>query len=151
MIVGQPLQRERDKRWDYTEGSGSSGPYAVGYCNPRGAEHDPEHAAKYHNTGHATPEEAVECHARYEVERMLQFGVSEKEQRRCVVCDAWTQKRAFFRGDSPRFYDLCETHATTEVVLRLHTAKRSGNDRPREPLIVEVPTVISRLVKASER
>jgi len=126
MIVGQPLQRKADLRWEYTEGSGSTGPYAVGYCNPRNAEIDLANAAKYHSNGHATPEEAVECHARYEVEQMLQFGVSEKEQHRCVVCDAWTQKRAFFRGDSPRFYDLCETHATHETVLKLHTARRVG-------------------------
>lgn len=126
MIIGQALQRKADLRWEYTEGSGSSGPYPVGYCNPRGAETDPANASKYHDTGHATPEEANECHARYEVDMLLQFGTSETEQHRCVVCSAWTQKRAFFRGDNPRAYDLCETHATPETVLKLHTARRVG-------------------------
>jgi hypothetical protein len=95
----QALQRESDKRWDMTSGTGSSAAHAIGYCagwrEPatgeeaerlekqlgsgfveslnRDTEAKRPHQAKYHRDGHATAAEADACYQQYQLDNELEF------------------------------------------------------------------------------
>ena len=81
----QPMQRASDRRWDYTSSTGSTSPRPIGYCC--GGD------APYHSDGHTTAEEAEACFRKYEAETQLRAHDAPNEQKRCVICDAWTTGR----------------------------------------------------------
>lgn len=133
----QVLQRESDKRWDYTRSTGSTKPHPIGYCGgwvydrllAGMNEKDPHREmlvremqerepfkAKYHSDGHATAEEAEHCHDTYLLDTALVFRRSETEQHRCVVCNAWAQNLADIRGENvgPHHW-LCDEHASRDA------------------------------------
>jgi hypothetical protein len=132
----QPLQRESDKRWDYTRRTNSVPPHPIGYCGGWNYDrlleampeadphreylvremHDHEPLrAKYHTNGHATAEEAEHCHDTYLLDTALVFRRSDSEQHRCVVCKDWGQNLADVRGENigPHHW-LCDAHANRE-------------------------------------
>lgn len=110
----QALQRESDRRWDKTSGTGSTKPHAIGYCagwkEPATGEEAVrlerqfgpgfvermnadiearrEHQAKYHTDGHATAAEADECYQRYELDQELNFYAPRTEPDSLHKCRA---------------------------------------------------------------
>lgn len=133
----QALQRESDKRWDYTKtNDGRTRP--TGYCagwhewqdlpvwsDEENAHHRAEweqkvvpYKAKYHSDGHAVAEEAVECYRQYELDQDLRLGIrDETAQGKCAVCEEWTQLRAMVgMWQCP----LCEAHNNREEVEKLY-------------------------------
>lgn len=130
----EALQRQTDKRWDYTRRTGSTPAHPIGYCagwnyprlienlepsNPLIVALEHEQAArlqfkdKYHKDGHATAEEAMACHDTFLLDTALEFRRSETEQHRCVVCKAWAQNLVDVRGENigPHHW-VCDEHAT---------------------------------------
>jgi hypothetical protein len=157
MEIRQPLQRKDDGRWDYTYGN-SRGTFADGYCRawkPWTAESvarigmggdDPAavaeewnakeapHVGKYHDNGHATAEEAVDCHRLYELDHHLEFFADRPNAdtaHRCQAqgCATFTSGLADLRGGHKHWW-LCEAHRTREVVEALWPkavgAKKAG-------------------------
>jgi len=138
-IFYQPLQRERDKRWDMTACSGSTPTHAIGYCAGwreytreelektwgsdsalvnqilRDQEERRKDKDKYHSDGHETAEDAQHCYDTYLLDTGLVFGRSETEQHKCEVCGAWGQNTAYVRGDclTPLHW-LCDEHANRQ-------------------------------------
>lgn len=108
----EPLQRQTDKRWDYTRRNDGQ-IWAIGYC--AGGQEDP-----YHEDGHETPEEACECYKNYLLDNQvkLDFGTTEDTQHRCEMegCEEWTQKVAMV---SHRTYNLCDDHRNVESLREL--------------------------------
>jgi hypothetical protein len=137
----EPLQRQTDRRWDYTQRrDGRTWP--VGYCRgwdestrealveqygeDRGEmfhqaqEERRPHRDRYHEEGHETSEEACECYKRYLLDNRvnLEFGTSEDTQHRCEYdgCETWTQKLAMV---DHRSYHLCDDHRNVESLREL--------------------------------
>jgi hypothetical protein len=129
MEVYGPKQRAKSLRWDYTY-SNSGGCYPTGYCARKSAEalierHDTGQAGsvpgisdayvaklisslhKYHDDGHATPEEARECYVQYVLDNKCTIVTSTDTQRRCFGCGEWTD-RVLMAGHSARHEHLCE-------------------------------------------
>lgn len=117
MSLYQPLQRERDKRWNYTR-SDSSGTYAVGRCSGQGPHG--------HTDGHESAEAAVRCYRDHELDQLKQ-GERPDEQKRCVVCGEWTTTRALMDlGDSFTLYVACREHATREHIAPIHHKEKAA-------------------------
>lgn len=134
MAYYSPRQRY-DGRWDYCC-ENSAGVMPIGYCSAfvpsselarygltdpaQQAAHDAL-APNYHENGHATPEEAVACHKRYELDTSLRLKIVDQDcQRRCEVCGQWTQLMAFVGRVFTREFVLCADHNTRESVAALH-------------------------------
>jgi len=137
----EPLQRESDKRWDYTQRRDGR-TWAVGYCRGwdestrealieqygderaemfhRAQEERRAHQDRYHKDGHATSEEACECYKQYLLDNRvtLEFGTTKDTQHRCAVegCENWTQKTAMVDHQT---YDLCDEHRNLEALKDL--------------------------------
>ena len=134
----EALQRQTDKRWDYTRrNDGHVTP--VGYCRgwTEGTEEElvhrlgddmgkmahasqeerRDHQDRYHDDGHETAEEARECYKRYLLDNHvnLEFGTTRNTQQRCQVegCENWTQTAAMV---DHRTYDLCDDHRNLEAL-----------------------------------
>lgn len=140
-----PRQRLESKRWDYTVKNGA-GVMALGYCrayhvwsaedikyyDPASAQKEADRLnaqfapfkAKYHGEGHATAEEAIQCHREYVLDHHLHFAdkPDEKKQVRCAVCNAWTQHQAWLTGDHSEHWPLCLEHLNRESVEKLYKA-----------------------------
>lgn len=93
----QPKQMEVSKKWHYTC-SNSVGTFPIGAC----AADCP---------GHDTAAGAVRHYADGLAAGELRAIDDEAEQRKCVVCGAWTQHRVLLWG-APHFMPLaiCESH-----------------------------------------
>lgn len=90
--------------WRYTVESGNI-VRAVGYC----ADDCP---------GHPTEEGAREHYKEFMLDKHLELGGMHRDrQRRCKVCDTWTQK--FARVDDHHF-SLCEEHCSRAEVAKLY-------------------------------
>ncbi len=133
-------QRSDDKRWDYTVANKRTGTYAIGYCtgwDPKTLEYftekfgaseaemffkDQEERSKfknkYHDNGHETKEEACACYRSYLLDHHLSFDSYKDEQRKCVICQSWTQKYASVSHEAD--YPLCEQHLNRESVEKLY-------------------------------
>lgn len=133
----QPLKRESDGRWDMTRGTGSTKPYAIGYCRGwtedlpgEGAvsthlreefEKDRERRRpfqeKYHRDGHAASGEATACWLLYQIDQRLKFLEDPETQKKCFVCAAWTTWLAVFRGSSFMVpLPVCQAHQDRDLV-----------------------------------
>lgn len=141
----RPLQR-KDGRFDYVCTNGA-GTFAIGYCfngeKPffalswnelsdvvksmyRDQEHwdfeKAKHAERlheYHNNGHETAEEAIQCYARYEVLEHSFRHEDKEAMKKCAVCDIWTKHRVLV-GQS-REYVICLPCDSEEAILKLHS------------------------------
>jgi hypothetical protein len=139
----RPLQRDRDKRWDYTSSTGSRGAWAIGYCHAwrewtaetitetpglgpelvkrilADQEVDRRHQAKYHADGHATAHEAEICYAHYRIDNELELRdppADPASLHKCAICGAFTAGSALFRGGFPHVEYFCDAHRTREHV-----------------------------------
>lgn len=143
----EALQRESDKRWDYTRRNDGR-TWAIGYCRGwietphedlveqygadqgemfhKAQEECREFQEHYHDDGHETSEEACECYKRYLLDNQvrLEFGTTANTQHRCEMkdCDAWTQKLAMVEH---RTYHLCDDHRNVESLRELVTVGMS--------------------------
>ena len=132
-------QRQSDKRWDYTC-MNDRRIWPIGYCH-EWREYTPEERktycmndgwyeeyesrkAKYHSTGHATPEEACACYKEYQLDTALRFGTQPNRKEQCLVCGEWTQQMAMVGGYET--YVLCEKHANREEVEKLYVVGESA-------------------------
>lgn len=143
----EALQRETDKRWDYTQRrDGRTWP--IGYC--RGWDESPRedlleqygedrgemihraqeerrpHQARYHENGHETSEEACECYKSYLLDQHVRLDGAQTvdTQHRCEVdgCDEWTQKLASVEH---RSFHLCDGHRNLETLRELVVVGKS--------------------------
>lgn len=111
----QARQQKDNLRWYFTcKNDGKMWP--VGYCAGP-CDDDPEHASKYHEDGHPSPEAAAECYKLYLLDHDLHFndGEGSKLMRVCEHpdCDEFTAGTATVRHH--RWF-LCDEHRTREVV-----------------------------------
>lgn len=149
----RPLQR-RDGRWDYVC-TNSAGTFAIGYCfngekpfysltwdeladvvkdlygnDPaRWEEEKAKHAprlANYHNTGHATAEEACECYRRYDVLEHSHRHDDEDAQKKCAICGEWTMHRVTVGTTLCAEYAICAKCDTEDNVLGLHLTGKAA-------------------------
>lgn len=138
----QPLQRQSDKRWDYTSSSGSSS-YPIGYCGGW-KEYTPEELAdidaklgegfserlikerdrnvafkhKFHKDGHATSEEACACYKQYVFECEREQYIEKSIAHKCAECGVWMSNiTQFGRSLGKRLY-LCDEHMTEEMYAK---------------------------------
>lgn len=79
---------------------------------------------KYHANGHATEQEACECYKQHQLDAALRFHDQTSRQEKCVVCEAWTTKRAVIGGWES--YVLCEKHANREEVSKIYNVFESS-------------------------
>jgi hypothetical protein len=117
-------RQRTDGRWDYTCQNGA-GVFPIGYCaGPDFAQYDKtgEYAAKYHDDGHATAEEADACHRAHELEQQVSRRESADTQKKCLVCEAWTTKRVLVGQGFAREYALCEEHQDRASLEKVHRA-----------------------------
>ena len=115
-------RQRTDGRWDYTC-QNSAGTYPIGYCaGPRFAKYDKtaEHAADYHDDGHATAAEAYACHRKHELDQHVLFHEREDTQKKCLICGEWTTKRALVGGEFHKEYELCEAHQDRASLEKVH-------------------------------
>ena len=114
-------QRESDRRWDYTC-QNSAGTYPIGYCSGPELAHfsAEEHRSKYHDDGHATAEEAYACHRAYELDNSVRYHDRDDTQKKCLICEAWTTRRAVVGQELTKEYALCEAHANRESLEKVH-------------------------------
>jgi hypothetical protein len=150
----QPLQRESDKRWDFTTSTGSTKASPIGYCagwkEPPGPEEAAEldarlgqgfaariaegieekrpHQAKYHTEGHATAEEACECYHAYELDNELEFKSIPNDQaatlHRCEAPDCKEHTAGVAFLGQYNHYYLCDAHRNRENVELVIAAKK---------------------------
>ena len=121
-------KQRTDGRWDYTRNN-----HGVGYCREYceidlGVVHISESeqeeyratADKHHTDGHETEEEARECYREYLLDHRLMLNRKmENEQRKCQVCEEWTQG---FAEIDQRLFTLCDQHNNREAVETLFEA-----------------------------
>lgn len=134
-----PRQRQADGRWDFTTANKRTGVCAIGYCGGWHETLDPGVAErlgegfvyhwkqdverlrpfkdKFHTDGHATKDEAVACHREFTLDTKRRDFEDAHEQRRCRVCESWTQHRVSVDGE---IFDLCPEHSTREAVSALY-------------------------------
>lgn len=145
----QPLQRESDRRWDYTSGTGSGGTCPIGYCAgwkepPDGdecgrldAQFGPgfalrlsadiekrrEHQAKYHTNGHEAAAEAGACYRQWELDNDLKLYAKPieeaKELHRCVADGCGEFTAGLACLGQHRNWYLCDAHRNRDVVEKL--------------------------------
>ena len=143
----QARARKSDGRFDYTVCTGSTEPYALGYC--RGWREDSledlttrfgdvlaqgivrEQGAlrpfkdRFHVDGHATGEEAEACYREFQLDTMLAFRDDPSTQKQCTACGAWTTGYGELRGDLMRRAPLCVAHQTrADMKAALEEKKR---------------------------
>ena len=126
MNTYEPKQRIGDKKWDYTRNN-----YPTGYCaeyREIDTEVIPvsesqlaewrETSHKHHTEGHETEAEACECYKQYILDHHLRLNLKmSDEQRKCEVCQAWTQSYA---DAQMRIFTLCDKHNNRETVESLY-------------------------------
>lgn len=139
--VFQPRQRKSDKRWDYTVSSDEERwCHAIGWCagwteTPleelqekhgealgrmifQERENRRPFKDRYHDTGHATAEEAQACYRDYlltEELELLSPPAKVMTKHKCELCDEFTAGAACIRGGHWRRY-FCDAHRTLEQV-----------------------------------
>lgn len=145
--IHSPRQRQSDMRWDFTVSSDEEGwAHATGYCvgwkDPDDSNRElkekfgdnylirPDEAAKmrqfqskYHSDGHATSQEASECHDEYELDFELRFHENPDEMLKCACCGDFTTGRATL-GQFNR-YTLCQQHQTRDDAKKCREEERA--------------------------
>lgn len=138
--------KESNGRWDYTVAHDGA-IYPVGYCVGRFEAYWPEHpganaqeayggveryqeararelehAAKYHDDGHATAAEACACYKAFVLDHEIRYIADAAEGQaetlhRCEApdCTDYTSGGAVWSGTS-RPFNLCAAHRTREIV-----------------------------------
>lgn len=149
--IHSPRQRQSDMRWDFTVSSDEEGwAHATGYCvgwkdpddsnkelsekfgdhyliRPDEAEKMRQFQAKFHSDGHATAQEASDCHDQYELDFELRFSENPDEMLKCASCGDFTTGRCTV-GTFGR-YVLCSSHQTPDEVKRVRAAEREVRGR----------------------
>jgi hypothetical protein len=143
--IHSPQQRVSDSRWDYTISSDEERwVHPTGYCagwrSPEESEETLKkyfgndytipaeerertlrHKDKFHSDGHATAEEAVECHRQYELDFETRSHHYENVQHKCQECGDWTHTEMsvgqFFR------WWLCVKHQGRDILEKLLKAR----------------------------
>lgn len=145
----QALQRESDKRWDFTSSTGSTKPRPIGYCagwkEPPGPEEAAEldkrlgegfaerltaeieekrpHQAKYHTTGHDSELEACSCYKQYELDNELVFKGPPEDSRTLHRCEAALGCGEYTAGiaflGQYRHFYLCDVHRNRDEVQKI--------------------------------
>lgn len=123
MMLYEPKQRQRDKRWDMTSTSGSGHTCAIGYCNIHNAVYDPTNHLQYHDTGHNSADDALACFNRWRADNQARALEKPDEQRRCAVCAIWTTHRVQVEEMT---LVLCADHATRDNIVQAITNKTRG-------------------------
>ncbi|MGE0460889.1 MAG: hypothetical protein AB7Q16_05930 [Vicinamibacterales bacterium] len=149
--IYQPLQRQRDGRWNMTVSSDEERwTHAVGFCagtfDQCWPPHNPSepqrvmawgsvdayeadrlkhrvHEALYHDDGHATAEEAQACYDRY-CRLLHRRDFDEKDvQRKCAICGEWTVHRVMV--GEVRLLSLCGAHLSeTDIAAAIAKERR---------------------------
>lgn len=78
--------------------------------------------------GHDTPEEAVEHYRQYNVIN-AKTGFSEDEQRKCEICEKWTQHYMAFKDFFKLPVYLCEEHLTHEYLNKATSPKKKNDEK----------------------
>ena len=135
----KPLQRESDKRWDYTVSNKRTGTYGIGYCRSW-KEFQPGSymtkemceqenkkfelfVSKFHMNGHASYDEACACYKEYLLDHTMDARVLPSQQHKCLVCGEWTQQIVEVGGC--HLFNLCEAHSSREEVSKLFNVSES--------------------------
>lgn len=143
----QALKR-LDGRYDFTSSTGSSAPYALGYCAgwreaPTGEDAEKlkrsmgqwlvdqlavdieakrAFASRYHTSGHGSAGEADECYRQYQLDHELEFHDAPTVPdtlHKCQEPGCMAYTEGIaFFGQHQHFY-LCNSHRTREVVEAL--------------------------------
>lgn len=117
-----PLQRQSDRRWDMTRGTGSTPAYAIGYCAGGCGGCD--------GKGHDTAEEASACYDAWRLDTLLSFHEDPTTQLRCSACGEWTTGLGDLRGDNfVRPVPLCPAHQTREHMAKALDDRKQGRVR----------------------
>jgi hypothetical protein len=111
--------------WRYTNANGDN-IYPSGYCvgpkfiqsildrndfmSANENERMRANLSSYHEEPHATAEEAIECYRTYLLDSADYDGFTPDVQRKCAVCDEWTQRYATIRQSMGRHVYLCALH-----------------------------------------
>lgn len=149
----QALQRESDKRYDFTSSTGSTQAHAVGYCagwrEPAAGEEATrlekqfgpgfvqslnleleakrQHQAKYHTDGHATAAEACACFHQYELDNELEFKTKPVDEatelHRCQAASCKEFTAGIAFLGQHRHFYLCDMHRNRDEVEKLVTKK----------------------------
>lgn len=140
MNYDQPLQRKADGLWAFT-----SNGRPIGYCcpypwdeagiaryqkvigqppSPEYLEKQAQHRDKYHDGGHATEDEAIECYRQYLLDNSLRLQgppPNPSTLHKCKVCDTFTAGYAQV-GEWGSIWPLCDDHRNRETVeTKLYT------------------------------
>ncbi len=136
--------QRKDNQWDYTcQNDGHIWP--VGYCSMRPLKDCEQESVpwlpkeawdkykleilarkeKYHDHGHATPEEACNCYKEYMMDTSLRLYIPTPEQlesmdtqHKCEVCKDWTSCMAEL---DHQHWHLCQKHLNRETVEKLYS------------------------------
>lgn len=100
----QPRKR-KDGKWDFTCRNDDD-VWAVGYCAEAGGGH------------HESEEEARDCYTKYLLDKELTFTKMANQQRRCQVCQEYTEGIA--QVGQATMYVLCDEHRNREEVEKLY-------------------------------
>ena len=130
-------QKQDTKKWDYTCRNDDR-IWPVGYCGGwkeynkedvtkrlgegmydglvREQNQSLPFKSKYHTDGHDTKEAACSCYRAYLLDQKTRFGEQQNQQKKCEVCQKWTQK---FAETSMDIHYLCEEHLNKETLEKI--------------------------------
>lgn len=152
--IYQPLQRVTDGRWNMTVSSDEENwTHTIGFCcgkfdqvwKPYSGDSDSlawptqeayeaerarhaAHARFYHDNGHATADQALDCYRRYDVLLHRREYFEQDVKKPCVVCNTWTMHRVLVGTSLPTELVLCIAHCTTWDVYRALRRPDAGDD-----------------------
>jgi hypothetical protein len=121
MNILRPAQRA-DGRWDFTRQIDGGALDAVGYCRGEPGLSKPGYVERYHDDGHATPDEACVCFHHYQVDQLLTLvdpparATTDRYQCSAPDCSNFTAGYAVCDGWKAW---LCDSHRNASVVAEL--------------------------------
>lgn len=126
--------KRNDGKFDYTCKNHMQ-VWAIGFC--QGWENIPEskrenmgmsdkfyerllaNKSRFHEDGHDTPEEAIDCYREYQLDVLTDYEAELKDtKKKCEVCGEWTQGVARVKQVNEEIV-LCDEHRTRHVVNEL--------------------------------
>ena len=78
--------------------------------------------------GHTSKAEAVRHWREGNLESALLCLTYEDHQKRCIICDEWTQLFANIRGDTYAEFTLCAAHNTIDNLRKLYLDEPPGQE-----------------------
>lgn len=125
------LQREKDKRFDFTC-QWDRQIFPVGYCRewrdwdeatrtlqPEAYKKYVADKHKYHSNGHATKQEAADCYRSYLLDTHCSLNrKNENVQYKCQICGEYTE---LFASIEDQTFILCKEHNTMFELEKLFT------------------------------